>query len=123
MKDSIETPIFLHFMKLSQYFVQDCPRKYNFICNSAKIFWKLHFLHILVFEKTRCLLKLLFRATELRQRPSVGIFQEALFTLTSSIYLVGKGVSIIAGYYLFRGFTFLLLKMIMLQFCVFFQIS
>ena len=54
-----------------QHLVQDCLRKRIFICNSEKIFCKLHFLHILAFEKTRWLLKLLFRANELPQRPNL----------------------------------------------------
>ena len=67
----------------------------------------LHFLWILVLQKTHFLLKLIFRATELYQRTKFDTFEKALFcTLASSANLVLNTVPIAARQYLWRGFTF-----------------
>ena len=50
---------------------------------------KIHFLLLLVFQKTKLLLKLVFRATEFQQRLKSDVFQKALFcTLVSGTQLV-----------------------------------
>ena len=54
---------------------------------------------------------LIFRASELPQRPKFDIFQEALFcTLASSTNLVLTVVPVEAGQYLCRVFRFFFLK-------------
>ena len=61
----------------------------------------LHFLRILVLQKTHFLLKLIFRATELYQRTKFDTFEKVLFcTLASSANLVLNTVPIAARQYL-----------------------
>ena len=56
-------------------------------------------------------LKLIYRATKLRQRPKFDIFQRTPFcTLLCSINLVLKVVSVAAGQYLWRVVTFIYKK-------------
>ena len=57
-----------------------------------------HGIDILVFQKTHSIFKLIFRASELQQRPKVDIFEEAQFSISaSSTNLVLKVVPIEAG--------------------------
>lgn len=68
--------------------------------------YNLHFLRILVFQKTHSLLRLIFRATGLRQKFKFDTFQKGLYnTLASSTNLVLKVVPIVTGVYLWRYFT------------------
>ena len=63
--------------------------------------YNLHFLRILVFQKTHSLLRLIFRATGLRQKFKFDTFQKGLYnTLASSTNLVLKVVPIVTGVYL-----------------------
>ena len=92
-------PILLSFVYLStifylalciclQYFVKDSLKKHIFISNTVQTPWNLYFLLILVFQETHLLLKLIFRATEMRQRPKFDLYQKAPFcTFVPSINL------------------------------------
>lgn len=61
-----------------EYFVQGCVTKYISISVSAQTPWNLDFQYILVFKnfifnRFNLLLTLIFRASELRQRPKLDI--------------------------------------------------
>ena len=67
-----------------QYFIQGCLKKHIFISNLVKTQRNLHLSYILVFQKTHSLFKLLFRMSELAERPKFDILQEALFSYLAS---------------------------------------
>ena len=74
--------------------VQGYPRKHIFISKSTQTQWNLHCRHILGFHKNNLFFKLIFRTSELPQRPKFDIFLEVLFcTSASSTNLVPKVAS------------------------------
>ena len=78
--------------------LQYCPRNHISISNTAKPNGIYIFLYILVFQKTHLLLKMKFRAIDLRKWPKFDIFQKSLFTtLASSTNFVLKTVPTAAG--------------------------
>ena len=89
-------------MNYLQYFVNDCLRKHTFICNSPQTPWNLHFFVEFSISKDSFALKtyiLIFRGSDLRQRPKFDVFQQALIcTLASSTNLVLKSVPVAVGY-------------------------
>ena len=68
--------------------MKDCLRKQNSLLPSVYTPWNLNFPQILVLQKSFALLKLIFKATEMRQIVIVDNFQVVLFrTFYSNINL------------------------------------
>ena len=67
------------------------------IYDVAQTPWNLNLLKSLVFQKLHLILKLIFRATDLGQRPEFDIFLKALFCIKSSRNLVLKTALSAAG--------------------------
>ena len=82
-----------------QPLVQDCLGKPIFQLGPDSLI--LHSRKNLVLQEIHSLFKLIFSATQLKQRPGYDIFQKALFyTLASSKKLRLNAVPIVAGQYL-----------------------
>ena len=89
VKHSIEKTILLDFGNLSRIFFPRLFEETYFHLTLDPDPLNLYSLQILVVRKTHLHLKLIFRATELQQRPEFDIFREELFcTLASSTNLV-----------------------------------
>lgn len=88
--------------------LQGSLRKHILISNSIQSPLNFYFRFILVFQKTHSFTQsLIFRASELPQRPNFDAFQEMLIcNLVSSTNLEPKVVPPEAGQYLCRSYTF-----------------
>ena len=92
----------------AEYFVYGCSRKHIFISNLTHTPWNLHFWSILIFQNFHSIFKVIFRASELPQRPKSDTFQETSFwTSTSRKKLVLKFVTTEAGQHLCSIYSFL----------------
>ena len=107
LKHSTEKPILLNFVSLSTTFCQILSEKTDFHFWLGPAHLILHFPITLVFQKTYSLSKLIFRTTQMKERPKYGIFQKSLScTFASRTNLGLKAVPIAAGQYLWRGLRF-----------------
>ena len=98
VKHSIEKPILLNFVYLSTIFYPRLSEEIEFHFKLGPDPLILHFLKNLEFQKTHLPFKVIFRATQLQQRPKCGIFQKALlFTLVSITNSGLNAVPIAAG--------------------------
>ena len=107
VKPSKETFVLLNFVNISTIL---CPllseKTYFIFLTQPRPHW-MSILQILVFYKSDSLLKLIFRATDLQQRPIFDILEKPRnYTLASSWNFVLKIVPSRAGQYFWRGFTF-----------------
>ena len=97
----MEEPILLNFLNLFTSFCPALFEKTAFHFSLGLGPFILHFLKILLFQKSHSLFKLTFRATQLQQRPMYDILPKALFCiLMSSTNLELNALPIAAGQYL-----------------------
>ena len=91
-------------------FCKDCLKKQIFISNPVQIPWFYVFLKILVFQKTHLLFKLIFRATQLQQRPIWFISKSIILHLNVKYKFGTKRCSGCGRAVFKKSFSFFLLK-------------